>query len=101
MMRDLGEEDRGGAAFLLFGTLLNSIAAHAERADREKPIVFSADTSEAVNYETKEATLSGNVIITQGTMMIRADRVKFRTMPEWRDSRCEVAAIGRVSHLGR
>lgn len=81
MMRDIMAKNKY-LLILLFGTLLNSIAAHAERADREKPIVFSADTSEAVNYETKEATLSGNVIITQGTMMIRADRVKFRQNPD-------------------
>ncbi|MDR1529617.1 MAG: lipopolysaccharide transport periplasmic protein LptA [Burkholderiales bacterium] len=57
-------------------------AAHAERIDREKPISFSADTSEAINYDTKEATLSGNVIITQGTMVIHANRVKFRQNPD-------------------
>ena len=67
---------------LLAGALLGSAAAHAERADREKPITFSSDTSEAINYDTKEATLSGNVIITQGTMIIRADRVKFRQNPD-------------------
>lgn len=67
---------------LLTGALLGNAVAHAERADREKPITFSSDSSEAINYDTKEATLSGNVIITQGTMIIRADRVKFRQNPD-------------------
>jgi lipopolysaccharide export system protein LptA len=31
-----------------------------------------------VNYQTKVGTLSGNVIITQGTMTIRAERIVFR-----------------------
>jgi lipopolysaccharide export system protein LptA len=52
-------------------------AAHAEKADREKPINYSADTGD-VNYQTKVGALSGNVIITQGTMSIRADRITFR-----------------------
>jgi lipopolysaccharide export system protein LptA len=51
--------------------------AHSEKADREKPINYSADTGD-VNYLTKVGTLSGNVIITQGTMTIRADRIIFR-----------------------
>lgn len=51
--------------------------AHAETADREKPINYSADTGD-VNYQTKVGALSGNVIITQGTMTIRADRIVFR-----------------------
>ncbi len=68
-------------ALMLFAWFCCGVA-HAERADREKPISFSADASEAINYDTKEATLMGNVVITQGTMMIRADRVKFRQNPD-------------------
>jgi lipopolysaccharide export system protein LptA len=52
-------------------------AARAEKADREKPINYSADTGD-VNYQTKVGALSGNVIITQGTMTIRADKITFR-----------------------
>lgn len=57
--------------------LAAATAAHAEKADREKPINYSADTGD-VNYQTKVGSLSGNVIITQGTMSIRADRIVFR-----------------------
>jgi lipopolysaccharide export system protein LptA len=52
-------------------------AAHAEKADKEKPINYSADTGD-VNYQTKKGALSGNVVITQGTLSIRADRIDFR-----------------------
>jgi lipopolysaccharide export system protein LptA len=52
-------------------------SARAEKADREKPINYSADTGD-VNYQTKIGALSGNVIITQGTLSIRADRITFR-----------------------
>ncbi|MCL2873028.1 MAG: lipopolysaccharide transport periplasmic protein LptA [Betaproteobacteria bacterium] len=67
---------------LLLGCLLAAMPTFAERADRDKPIQFSADKSEAINYETKVATLTGNVIITQGTMIIHADRVIFHQNPD-------------------
>ena len=55
--------------------------ARAEQADREKPINYSSDTGD-VNYQTKVGSLAGNVIITQGTMTIRADRIVFRQNPD-------------------
>ena len=61
---------RGGAEGSIEPTL-------AEKADKEKPINYSADTGD-VNYQTKVGNLSGNVVITQGTMTIRADRIVFR-----------------------
>ena len=51
--------------------------AHAEKADREKPINFSGDTGDA-NLQSRGGTLAGHVIITQGTLEIRADRIVFR-----------------------
>jgi lipopolysaccharide export system protein LptA len=51
--------------------------AHAEKADREKNIEFQGDTGGG-NAETKTGELVGHVIITQGTMSIRADRITFR-----------------------
>jgi lipopolysaccharide export system protein LptA len=54
-----------------------ALPAHAQRDDKKQPINYSADTGD-VNYQTKIGNLAGNVIITQGTMTIRADRIKFR-----------------------
>jgi len=51
--------------------------ALAETGDRDKPINYSADSGD-VNYQTKIGTLSGNVVITQGTLSIRADKIVFR-----------------------
>ncbi len=64
-------------AFALATAALLAAPARAEKADREKPINYSADTGD-VNYQTKIGALSGNVIITQGTLSIRADRITFR-----------------------
>lgn len=55
--------------------------AAAEAADKGKPINYSADSGD-VNYQTKIGNLSGNVVITQGTMTIRADRIVFRQNPD-------------------
>ena len=56
-------------------------AALAEKADRDKPINYQADTGD-VNYQTKLGTLIGNVIITQGTLTIHADKVILRQNPD-------------------
>jgi lipopolysaccharide export system protein LptA len=57
-------------------TVLLACAAHAEKADREKPITFTSDDGE-VNYEKRTGVLRGNVVITQGTLTIKADRIDF------------------------
>ena len=55
--------------------------ARAEKADRDKPINYQADSGD-VNYQTKLGTLVGNVIITQGTLTIHADKVILRQNPD-------------------
>jgi lipopolysaccharide export system protein LptA len=55
--------------------------AHAEKADKEKPISFNADDGE-VNYEKRTGVLKGNVVITQGTLTIKANRIDFRQNPD-------------------
>jgi lipopolysaccharide export system protein LptA len=54
-----------------------SANAAAEKGDRDKPINYSADSGD-VNYQTKVGALRGNVVITQGTMTIHADRIDFK-----------------------
>ena len=56
---------------------LGASLAHAETADKSKPISFTSDGGE-VNYEKKTGVLTGNVVITQGTLTIRADKINFR-----------------------
>jgi lipopolysaccharide export system protein LptA len=59
-------------------------------ADREQPINYSADTGD-VNYQTKVGALTGNVVITQGTLTIRADKITFRQNA---DNSMSATAIG-------
>ncbi len=74
---------RAAAAVVAAAVLLAGGAriAAAETADREKPINWIADSAD-VNAETKIGTLTGNVVITQGTMVIHADKITFRQNPD-------------------
>ncbi len=49
-------------------------AAWAERADREKPVNLEADRVD-LDDARKEAVFEGNVTLTQGTLMIKADKI--------------------------
>jgi lipopolysaccharide export system protein LptA len=46
----------------------------AERADREKPVNLEADRMD-LDDAKKEATFTGNVTLTQGTLVIKGDRI--------------------------
>jgi lipopolysaccharide export system protein LptA len=49
-----------------------------EAADRNKDIVFSSDQPFEGNLLEKKGTVKGNVVITQGTISIHADRIDFK-----------------------
>lgn len=66
---------RGAAVLALCGLMLGvAPALHAEKADREKPINLEADRV-TVDDAKQIATFEGNVVLTQGTLMIRGDRM--------------------------
>ncbi|HEY7788065.1 MAG TPA: lipopolysaccharide transport periplasmic protein LptA [Casimicrobiaceae bacterium] len=52
--------------------------ADAEKADRDKPIHFSAEQPAEVDFDKRAGTLRGDVVITQGTLTIHADRIDFK-----------------------
>jgi len=56
--------------------------ALAEKADRSKPWVVEADRDGVVDLQRQVLVYSGNVVITQGTMVLRAERVEMREMPD-------------------
>jgi len=61
------------AIALMLGTLCLPVA-HAEKADRDKPVNIEADRVE-VDDKKQEAVFEGNVVLTQGTLMLKADRI--------------------------
>lgn len=62
---------------LLICMLLLALPAIAEKADRDKPIELEADTV-TVNDAKKTSVYTGNVILTQGTLEIRGDKLVVR-----------------------
>lgn len=64
-------------SILLSMLILLAFNVHAEKADRDKPIDLEADTV-TVNDAKKISTYSGNVILTQGTLIIRGDKLIIR-----------------------
>ena len=68
-------------AALLFACLLG-LPAQAEKADRSKPMVVEADRPGTVDLQRQVVVFNGNVSISQGTMVMRAERVEMREMPD-------------------
>jgi lipopolysaccharide export system protein LptA len=68
------------AGLIYAGFLINlcfNLEVFAESADRDKPIELEADTV-TVNDAKKISTYAGNVILTQGTLIIKADKLIVR-----------------------
>src|SRR5882724_12429507 len=73
--RDL--PDRRLARALVWAALACAMyapAVWAERVDREKPVNLEADRVD-LDDSKKEAVFEGNVTLTQGTLMIKADKI--------------------------
>jgi len=68
---------RGIAAFCLAALTFAAGPALAEKADREKPINLEADRV-TVDDIKQISTFEGNVVLTQGTLIIRGDRMEVR-----------------------
>ena len=63
---------------------LASLPAQAERADRTKPmsVTSSGGNPDTVDLKKHSAVFIGNVVITQGTLEIHADRVEVSEDPD-------------------
>lgn len=68
-------------------------SAQAEKADRSKPIVMEADRPGTLDYQRQVLVFNGNAVITQGSMVLRAERIEMREMP---DGYRAASAIGRA-----
>lgn len=67
---------------LLAAGLAAAAAAPAEKADRSKPMTLESDKPCTVNLVKQTSVCSGNVVISQGTLLLRADRLELRETPE-------------------
>lgn len=80
----IGLDLRGGVSRALIGSLACVLWAAgtgvvlAEKADRNKPMVLEADKRGTVDAQKQNTVFTGNVVITQGTLQIRAERVEIQ-----------------------
>lgn len=56
--------------------------AAAERADRGKPMTLESDKPCTVDLVRQVSVCSGNVVLTQGTLVLRAERLELRETPQ-------------------
>src|SRR6218665_2439513 len=83
------------AALVLSGAVL---PAFAEKADRLKKMEITADQPGKVDIQKKIVTFNGNVVVSQGTMSIRAESIEVR---EDADGYQSGVAIGGPNGLSR
>lgn len=67
---------------LLLLLALAALPSQAEKADRLQPMVFTADKEGRVDSANQRTELLGNVVITQGSLMLRAEKVDVRETRE-------------------
>ena len=72
-----GSRSAALGALVLSAAFLAVSTAHAEKADRSKPIQLEADRV-TVDDARQVSTFSGNVVLTQGSMVIRGDKLEVR-----------------------
>ncbi len=82
------------SAALLGAALMGT--AQAERADRSKSINVDSDRS-TVDLKKRVFTYTGNVIISQGSLNIRAEKVEVREGPNGRRTALAFGADGKPS----
>lgn len=89
----------GRLANLLLAACLSVLAAStpawAEKADRNKQMVVEADKPGTVDLQRQVVVFNGNVSITQGTMVIRAERVELREMADGYRAATAIGTAGK------
>lgn len=76
--------------------VLIALPVLAERADREKPLNYEADSGECDDLQ-QVCALAGNVVIVKGTIRATGDRVQIRKDPEGYQYGVIQAAAGKLA----
>jgi len=80
---------------VLIALALVAAPSLAEKGDRLKPMVFTADKQGRLDGVNQRTELLGNVIITQGSLTLRAERVDVR---ETKEGYYQAFASGTAGH---
>ena len=67
----------------------------AEKADRSKPLTIEAEQPGTVDLLKQVVVFNGNVVVAQGTMVIRAERVEVRERPDGHRSATALGSVGK------
>jgi lipopolysaccharide export system protein LptA len=73
---------RGLAAAVVALAVVAAPHAGAEKADRLKPLAVEADQPGKIDLLNQFVVFNGNVVVTKGTMVIRAQRIEVRETPD-------------------
>ena len=73
---------RGSAALLAGMAFVAAAPSHAEKSDRFKPLNVEADLPGKIDLLNQYVVFNGNVVVTKGTMTIRANRIEVRESPD-------------------
>jgi lipopolysaccharide export system protein LptA len=86
---------RAAGLALLLVLLVFTSAVHAEKADRFKPLNVEADQPGKIDLQNQFIVFNGNVVVTKGTMVIRAARIEVRESPDGYHNAVAVGSAGK------
>ncbi len=76
---------RSGASAALVAAMAAAclpVLAQSGKSDRSQPMVMEADRSGSVDLQRQVQVYDGNAVISQGSMILRADRIEVRQTPD-------------------
>ena len=85
------------AVLALLLALAAGLPVQAEKDDRSKALTLESDQPCTVNLQKQTSVCSGNVVISQGTLLIRADRLELRETPEGYQLAQAVGSAGKLA----
>lgn len=94
---------RRTAACRLLPVLLLALAvapASAEKADRNKPLNVEADAGRYDDLK-QVGTFTGNVVVTKGTLILRAEQIEVRQSPDGYQHGVATALPGRLASFSQ
>ena len=72
-----------------------TLPARAEKADRFKPLNVEADQPGKIDLQNQFVVFNGNVVVSKGTMVIRAARIEVRETPGGYHAAVATGAAGK------
>ncbi len=81
---------------LLLAAVL-SPSAQAEKADRLKPLNVEADQPSNLDLQKRVVVFNGNVVVTKGSLVIRAARVEVRETPDGYQAAIATGSAGKLA----